>query len=102
VFGVTFDVPGPITAYDAVHAEVLRETGGHAAGLLVHVGRSTAEGFQVIEVWDSRESYDAYYQTVMPAILARAAGDQAGPPPAQSAVEIDVRGLVIPGQRVVV
>jgi hypothetical protein len=38
----------------------------------------------------------------MPAILARAAGDQAGPPPAQSAVEIDVRGLVIPGQRVVV
>jgi quinol monooxygenase YgiN len=102
VYGVTFDVPAPSSVYDAVHAEVLRETGGDAAGLLVHVGRSTAEGFQVIEVWDSRESYDAYYQTVMPAILARTAGNQAGPPPAQSGVEIDVRGLVIPGRRVVV
>jgi hypothetical protein len=102
VYGVTFDVPAPITVYDAVHAEVLRETGGDAAGLLVHVGRSTGQGFQVMEVWDSKESYDAYYRTVMPAILARAAGNQAGPPPAQSAVEIDVRGLVIPGRRVVV
>ena len=50
--------PSVHSMYDAVHSEVLRATGGEIA-LLVHVGRTTAEGFQVIEVRDSQESCDA-------------------------------------------
>jgi hypothetical protein len=39
--------------YDRMHAET-----GMPEGLLVHIGRATTDGFQVLEVWESKEHYD--------------------------------------------
>jgi hypothetical protein len=58
MYGVITTVPAPVEMYDAVHAEMLRRAGTSVDGLLVHVGRATADGFQTLEVWESEEHYD--------------------------------------------
>jgi hypothetical protein len=94
-WGVVVDVPAPIAVYDAVHAELLRRTGGAVEGLLVHLARPTDGGFQVVEVWESREAYAYYEAEVVGPVMAELAG---GSPPAGDpvATEFDVRGLVLP------
>jgi hypothetical protein len=53
MYGVITTVPAPIEMYDRMHAEI-----GIPDGLLVHIGRATTDGFQVLEVWESKEHYD--------------------------------------------
>jgi len=53
-FAHIVDVPAPVAVYDATHAELLRRTGGHVDGLVVHICRATESGFQVVEVWTDR------------------------------------------------
>ncbi|NEK60262.1 hypothetical protein GCU56_20610 [Geodermatophilus sabuli] len=93
-WGVTVDVPAPVEVYDAVHAELLRRTGGAVEGLLVHLARPTAGGFQVVEVWESRAAFARYEAEVVAPVMAGVGG----PPPAGApvATEFDVRGLVLP------
>ena len=96
------DVPAPVEMYDALHAEILRRSGTTVDGLLVHVGRATATGFQVLEVWQSRAHFDSYNdQVVLPAVAHLAAG-QPGPAPQQAIEEFQVRGLVLDGGKVVI
>lgn len=93
--GVIMDVPLPVEAYDAVHAEVLRHGGTAVDGLLVHIGRPTDSGFTVLEVWRSREDFDRCMATLVGPALARVTGrpfDSDGPQPQ----EFEVRGLVVP------
>jgi hypothetical protein len=94
--GVIFNVPMPVDMYDAVHAELLKQSGQAVDGLVLHVGRSTSDGFQVIEVWESREQFERYYEEVVDPIVDRISGGQAPPARAQISEEFDVRGLVIP------
>ena len=54
-YGYVMDVPAPIEFYDAMHAEIGRRSTGVAEGMLLHVGRATGGGFQVIEIWESKE-----------------------------------------------
>ena len=49
-YGYEMDVPAPIEFYDALHAAIGRHSNGRADGLLLHLGRATATGFQVIEI----------------------------------------------------
>jgi len=101
-YAVVIDVPAPVEMYDALHAEIVRRSGTTVDGLLVHVGRPTATGFQVLEVWQSREHFDHYNdQIVLPAVADMAAG-QPGPAPQQAVEEFQVRGLVLEGGKVVV
>ena len=95
MYGVLSRVPAPAEMYDALHAEVLRRGEGKADGLLVHVGRATDDGFEVLEVWESREHFERYNRNVVGPVMADLAP---GPPPApgQGYVEFEVRGLVIP------
>lgn len=77
-------------------------------GLLVHLARPTPGGFQVLEVWDTKASYDHFNDTVIAPLAAQAglappAGTSAGdgaaadpPAPAISVTQIDISGLVIP------
>jgi hypothetical protein len=96
------DVPAPVEMYDALHAEILRRSGATVDGLLVHVGRSTASGFQVLEVWESRSHFDRYNDEVaLPAVEHLSAG-QAGPAPQLAIEEFQVRGLVLEGGKVVI
>jgi hypothetical protein len=96
------DVPAPVEMYDALHAEILRRSGATVDGLLVHVGRPTATGFQVLEVWESRSHFDRYNeQVVLPAVAQMSAG-QPAPGPQQTVEEFQVHGLVLADGRVVI
>ena len=64
--------------------------------LVSHVGRPTAEGFQTIEVWESKENYDTFMAEVLPEVMTEVLGD--GPPPSMpQAEQFEVHGLVVPG-----
>jgi hypothetical protein len=96
------DVPAPVEMYDALHREIVRQGGERVDGLLVHVGRPTATGFQVLEVWQSRAHFDRYNdQVVLPAVEQMTAG-RPGPAPQQAIEEFQVRGLVLPDRKVVI
>jgi hypothetical protein len=92
--GVLSSVPAPIEAYDVAHAEVRRRSGGVVEGLLVHVGRATDQGFEVLEVWESREHFERYTREIVNPIMAELA--PGAPPASQGGMEFEVRGLVIP------
>ena len=95
MYGVVTEVPAPVELYDAAHAAVGRRSGAKIDGLLAHIGRATSSGFQVIEVWESREHFERYNRDVVGPVMTDLAQGQpapTGPPP----VEFDVRGLVIP------
>ena len=107
-YAVTIDVHAPAAAYQALHAQLPDRTGGQVDGLLVHLARPTADGFQVLEVWDTKASYDHFNDTVIAPLTTRAGlappagtstgdGTTADPPaPAITITQIDVSGLVIP------
>ena len=104
-YAVTIDVHAPAAVYQALHAQLLQRTGGQVDGLQVHLARPTADGFQVLEVWDTKASYDHFNDTVIAPLTAQAglappAGTSTGaaqpPAPAMSVTRIDISGLVIP------
>ena len=95
-YGVIVKVAAPAEAYDALHADVLRSTEAAVDGLLLHIGRASDDGFEVIEVWTDKAQFERYSEEVVWPAAARLAEGQAGPPPSVQTVEFDVRGLVIP------
>jgi hypothetical protein len=89
-YGVVYTVPAPIEMYDAVHTETMKHP---ADGLVMHLARKVDGGFQVIEVWESKEQHDRFSAEVVGPIVVRLAGaDAAGPAPE----EFDVHTLVVP------
>ena len=94
--GIEYDVPAPIQFYDAVHAEVLRRVGSSVDGLLLHVGRPSDGGFQVLEVWDSREHWQRYNDEVIGPIMAGLVSGQPSAGAPSDGEEFEVRGVVLP------
>jgi hypothetical protein len=91
------DVPAPAGVYDATHTELLRRTGGHVDGLIVHLCRATEGGFQVLEVWTDRAACERADRELVAPILAEQAKAAPDAPHLQPRVEeFAVRGLVIP------
>jgi hypothetical protein len=88
------DVSAPVEMYDAVHAQLLQHDVTSIEGLILHLGRSIPEGFQVIEVWESAEQYDRYNRELVGPIMARLAQGRPVLPPEPTV--IDVHGLVVP------
>jgi hypothetical protein len=100
-YGIILTVPAAVDTYDALHHELLRQTDGNIEGLLVHVARVTQEGFQVIEVWESKERFNRCNREVLWPLAAKIIGDQdPGAEPATD--EFEVRGLVVPGSQIAV
>jgi hypothetical protein len=100
-YGFVMDVPAPIEFYDALHAEIGRRTTGGVEDKLLHVGRETRGGFQVTEVWESKERYDRFNAEILGPALAQLSGGQ--PPPVEPAMEeFEPRGLIVPAAHVVV
>lgn len=98
-YGFVMDVPAPIEAYEALHAEINRRITGPVEGLLVHVGRATDRGFQIIEVWDSKEHFQHYdAEFVQPVVAELTHGRPMGEPAVE---EFEPRGLVVPSAQVV-
>jgi hypothetical protein len=55
MYGVITTVPAPVEIYDRMHAEIFKRVGMSIDGFLVHIGRATTDGFQVLKVWESKE-----------------------------------------------
>jgi hypothetical protein len=97
-------MPAPAELYDAIHKELINRTQGQVDGLLVHVGRQTGAGFQVIEVWADRESYERADHEIVAPIIASLAGPSPAAPPAEAAPRVETftpRGLVLPPRGIV-
>jgi hypothetical protein len=102
MYGVITTIPAPVEMYDAVHAEWLKRVGMSVDGLLVHIGRARAEGFQTLEVWESKEHYDRANTEIVFPLMRELAGDQP-PPSTEPATEtFDIRGLVIPNGNILI
>ena len=100
-YGFVLDVPAPIEFYDGLHAELARRVSGDVEGLLVHLARQTDAGFQVIEVWESKELCDRYTAELVNPTIAELSGGQ--PPPMDAPIEeFEPRGLVVPAAHVTV
>jgi hypothetical protein len=69
---------------------------------LVHVGRATSDGFQTLDVWESKEHFDRANADIVVPLIRELAGDQPLPSIEQAAEVFDVRGLVIPGSNILV
>ena len=94
-YGIIATVPAPIEMYKAVNAQVTEQQGEQApSGLLAHVARKTAEGFQVIEVWESKQQADKFQDDVLAPIIDRVSGGQA-PPREDVTEEFDVENFFV-------
>jgi hypothetical protein len=101
MYGVISTVQAPVEMYDAVHGEILRRFGAFD-GLLVHIGRATTEGFQVVEVWESKEHYDrANTDRVIP-LMRELAGDQPRLSKEPATETFDVRSLEVPSGNIMI
>ncbi|QWZ09494.1 hypothetical protein KRR39_06965 [Nocardioides panacis] len=68
MYGYTMHVPAPAETYLALHqavADVIGEKGG-GEGLILHLALRTDQGFDLTEVWESKEQLDAFNQDVFP------------------------------------
>lgn len=94
-YGIIASLPAPIDMYRGVNAAVTEQIGDAApAGLLVHIARETPEGFQVMEIWDSKQHCDEFADTVLAPIIERLSGGQA-PPRDDVTEEFDVENFFI-------
>ena len=102
MYGVITTVPAPVEMYDGMHAEMKRRTGRTVDGLLVHVGRATPDGFEVLEVWESEEHYDRANTDIILPLMRELVGDQPAPSIGQATEAFEVHGLVIPGSDILI
>jgi hypothetical protein len=102
MYGVITTVPAPVQMYDRMHAEMLKRAGRSLDGLLVHIGRPTTDGFQTLEVWESKQHYDRANTDIVFPLMRELAGDQP-PPSIELATEtFDIHGLVIPNGNILI
>ena len=99
-YGFVQDIPLPIEAYVAMHAEIGRRAAGRVEGLLFHLARATDAGFQIIEVWNSKEQFQRYDAEIVQPVVAEMSRGQTPPEPAME--EFEPVGLIVPSARVAV
>ncbi len=99
--GLVMKVPAPTDFYDALHTEVGRRSTDRADGLLLHVGRVTDEGFEVVEVWQSKDECDRFFAEVVWPAMDAVSGTHArrGEP---VMTEFEPRGLIVPSAAIAV
>jgi hypothetical protein len=89
MYGYTMHVAAPIEAYRALHKavmEVVDEAGG-VDGLVLHLAYATEAGFDLTEVWASKEQLDSFNAALLPKAMARAGVAMDGPGPDVSEFE---------------
>jgi hypothetical protein len=94
-YAFTVDVAAPMEQYDVLHAEIGRRSGDRVDGMLVHFARATDTGFQVTEVWESREQCERFNNEVMGPIVAEMAAGQPMPATEPVMTEFEARGLLL-------
>jgi hypothetical protein len=94
-YAFTVDVPAPMDQYDTVHAEITRRAGSHVDGMIVHFARSTALGFQVLEIWESKEQCDRFNNEVVGPVIAELAAGQPMATTEPVMLEFEPHGLLL-------
>jgi hypothetical protein len=104
MYEVITTIPAPVEMYDTVHAEMLKRIGTtvDGYGLLVHIGRATTDGFQTLEVWESKEHYDRANTDIVFPLMRELAGNQPPPSMEHATETFDVHGLVIPNGNILI
>ena len=102
MYGVITTIPAPVETYDALHAEWLKRVGATVDGLLPHIGRAATDGFQTLEVWESKEHYDRANTDIVFPLMRELAGDERAPSTEPATETFDVHGLVIPSGNVLI
>lgn len=96
-YGVIVRVKAPIEAYDATHAEVMKATGPQQVpGFIVHMGREIEDGFEIIEVWETKDQAEAFNRDVVWPAMQRVGMAEGGPEP--EIVEFQAR-VILTGER---
>jgi hypothetical protein len=69
--------------------------------LLLHVGRVTDDGFEVLEIWESKDECDRFFAEVVRPAVTSVSGAHAlrGEP---VTMEFEPRGLIIPSAAIAV
>ena len=95
-YGLMQTVPLPIEAYEQIHAQIgAAQVQRPAHGLLVHFARTTEQGYQVVEVWESKEDCDRFFAEVVNPVVERFAAGW--PLPSEPVIEeFEVYGLLTP------
>ncbi len=87
-YGMIVRVQAPVEIYHSAHGEVLAAlAGGKAEGMLCHIGRPVEGGFEVIEVWESKEAAGRFNDEVVVRRMIRAGVAMPEPPPELSEFE---------------
>ena len=100
-YAVIVTMSAPVERYDELHAELKKVASRELPGLLVHIARPTSDGFQLIEVWESKEDLDRYNQELVWPLSARLFPDQLAAEQQMVIEEFEIRGLVIPRGEIV-
>ena len=100
-YGVVTSLSAPIEVYDQIHTQVIGNAATAIEGLLLHIGRSSPAGFEVVEVWESQGHYDRYQRELMGSIADNMGTGVPLSMPAPTIEEFEVRGLVIPKGNIV-
>ena len=82
MYGYTMRVGQDVGAYQALHRAVMDLAGDNLNGLILHMAAPTANGFELTEVWESKDLSDAFNRDVLPAAM-QAAGVTLDPADAQ-------------------
>jgi hypothetical protein len=81
-YGEIIRVGAPIEAYQAMHHQIGELLGADVPdGAILHVARATEDGFEVIEVWESKEQADAFKREVLQLAVERLGTGPAGTEP---------------------
>jgi hypothetical protein len=95
MYGYILRSQQPIDAYHAVHKEVIDLVGSDdPAGLLVHLAYSTGTGYDMVEVWESKEQLDAFNRDIVSQATERVGTTVGGPPP--EFIEFDPVEVITP------
>ena len=94
MYGYTMHAEAPIEVYNALHAAIVAIVGDGVDGLVLHVAHPTERGFDLTEVWESKEQVEDFNRTVVPQAMARAGLAMDGPPP--EIVEFDPVVVITP------
>jgi hypothetical protein len=81
-YGEIIQVGAPIEAYQAMHKQIGELLGPVVPeGAILHVARATDDGFEVIEVWESKEQADAFKREVFQLAVEKLGPAAAGAEP---------------------
>lgn len=82
MYGYILSTEQPIEAYHRLHQTILDLTGpDDQRGLLVHIAYPTERGYDMIEVWESKDDLDAFNREVVGPAFQRLGIPMDGPPP---------------------